>query len=222
MDALKRDFPENHPSVLLSSSGPVCKPNQQSTSSVCISVSRPRCNGCIPLQLESVEGWIFPPVVLIAGILNKVKADEATAFTLAPRWKRQPWFPTILEMLVEYPRRLPQQPRLISLPFNIGKEHPLPAQTTLDREAVIKESLRTNGLSQAATDILLSSWSEARQKRCSRRTWACWCAKRGLCPPTAHVNEVLNFPSAFFSQNHLSYRAVAVYKCTISLILYNL
>ena len=74
VDALQRDLPENHPSVLSSSSGPVCKPNQQSTSSVCVSVPRPRSNGngCIPLQLESVEKLDFS-----AGSLDPKDSEQA-------------------------------------------------------------------------------------------------------------------------------------------------
>jgi hypothetical protein len=71
------------------------------------------------------RSWIFPPVVLIPRILRKLSADKATALILAPHWKGQPWFPTLLDMLVDYPRQLPQQPGLIRLPFDPEREHPL-------------------------------------------------------------------------------------------------
>ena len=45
--------------------------------------------------------------------------------------------------------------------FQHRERTPPPAKTTPDRVVVIRESLRTKGLSQAATDILLSSWREA-------------------------------------------------------------
>ena len=69
--------------------------------------------------------WIYPPVILLPKILNKINADRATALILAPHWPGQPWFPQLLEMLVDYPRLLPQRPHLISLPFEPEKEHPL-------------------------------------------------------------------------------------------------
>ena len=72
------------------------------------------------------RSWSFPPVVLMPRILNKLKADKAKALVLAPCWKGQPWFPTLLEKLMDYPRRLPQPPGLISLPFDPEREHPLP------------------------------------------------------------------------------------------------
>jgi hypothetical protein len=71
------------------------------------------------------RSWIFPPVVLIPRILRKLRADKVTALILARHWKGQPWFPTLLDMLVDYPRQLPQQPGLIRLPFDPEREHPL-------------------------------------------------------------------------------------------------
>ena len=71
------------------------------------------------------RSWIYPPVILLPRILNKINADPATALILAPHWPGQPWFPQLLEMLVDYPRLLPQRPHLISLPFESEKEHPL-------------------------------------------------------------------------------------------------
>ena len=71
------------------------------------------------------RSWIYPPLVLIPRILNKIRTDKATALILAPHWKGQSWFPSLLEMLVDYPRQLPQQPGLIMLPFEPETEHPL-------------------------------------------------------------------------------------------------
>ena len=125
--ALQRDFPENHPSVLSTSCGPVCKPNQQSTSSVCVSVPRPRSNDnrCIPLQLESEEELDFS-----SGSLDRNDSEQAQSRRSHGSHPSTPLegttrFLTTLEMLVDYPRRLAQQPRLISLPFDPEREHPL-------------------------------------------------------------------------------------------------
>ena len=71
------------------------------------------------------RSWIYPPVVLIPKILNKILTDQATVLILAPHWKEQSWFPSLLEMLVDYPRQLPQQPGVIMLPFEPETEHPL-------------------------------------------------------------------------------------------------
>jgi hypothetical protein len=72
-----------------------CSTNQPSSTTICLSPSRSRSNS----------------------------NDRATALILAPHWPGQPWFPQLWEMLVDYPRLLPQRPHLISLPFEPGEEH---------------------------------------------------------------------------------------------------
>jgi hypothetical protein len=71
------------------------------------------------------RSWVYAPLVLMPRIVQKIKRDEATALILAPFWKGQPWFPSLLELLVDYPRQLPQIPHLITLPFQPEREHPL-------------------------------------------------------------------------------------------------
>lgn len=69
--------------------------------------------------------FIHPPIVLIPRILLKMKCDKATGLLIAPNWQGQPWFPVLLEMLVDYPAQLPVLPSTISLPFAPEKLHPL-------------------------------------------------------------------------------------------------
>ena len=71
------------------------------------------------------RSWIYAPLVLLPRIIQKIKRDKATALILAPVWKGQPWFPSLLELLMDYPRQLPQIPNLITLPSQPEKEHPL-------------------------------------------------------------------------------------------------
>ena len=71
------------------------------------------------------RSWIYAPLVLLPRITQKIKRDKATALILAPVWKGQPWFPSLLELLMDYPRQLPQIPHLITLPSQPEKEHPL-------------------------------------------------------------------------------------------------
>ena len=59
------------------------------------------------------RSWIYAPLVLLPRIIQKIKR------------KGQPWFPSLLELLMDYPRQLPQIPLLITLPSQPEKEHPL-------------------------------------------------------------------------------------------------
>ena len=91
-------------------------------------------------------------------------------------------------------------------------------QTAPNRVACIRERFHSGGLSPAATEILLSSWSEATQKRYAGpwRTWASWCTARSLCPLTAPVSSVLSFQAELVQQQQLAYRTIGVYKSAIS------
>ena len=68
---------------------------------------------------------IHPPVVLMPRVLRKIKEDQATAVLLAPNWTGQPWFPDLIQMLVDRPLLLPQRQSLLFLPFQPTAYHPL-------------------------------------------------------------------------------------------------
>ena len=51
--------------------------------------------------------FAHPPWCLIARTLQKVKLEGATLVLITPLWKAQPWFPLILEMLIDLPLLLP-------------------------------------------------------------------------------------------------------------------
>jgi hypothetical protein len=129
MDVTPRYLQASDQTVLPTIRGSICLTNQPSSATICLSPSRSRGNsdGCLSQRLEQVEklDMIYPPVILLPRILNKINADRTTALILAPHWPGQPWFPKLLEMLVDYPRLLPQRPHLISLPFEPEKEHSL-------------------------------------------------------------------------------------------------
>lgn len=53
-------------------------------------------------------GYAFPPFALIPTVLRKVRLEHATVLLIAPCWPARPWFPDLLALLVDRPRRLPQ------------------------------------------------------------------------------------------------------------------
>ena len=68
-------------------------------------------------------GYAFPPFCLIGRCLKKVREEEASLLLVTPIWKSQPWYPALLELLVDLPRILPQDPELLLGPTN--NPHPL-------------------------------------------------------------------------------------------------
>ena len=74
--------------------------------------------------------YAFPPFSLIAACLQKIELDQATGVLVVPIWQTQPWFTTLLHLLVDYPLRLPESNHLLMQPHN-GALHPLRKQLTL-------------------------------------------------------------------------------------------
>ena len=66
------------------------------------------------------RGFANPPWCLIHRCLTKVKKQAAQIVLITPLWKTQSWFPLVLELLEDYPRRIPQHRDLVSMP--LGQE----------------------------------------------------------------------------------------------------
>ena len=65
------------------------------------------------------RGYANPPWNLVGRVLNRVCQQKVTLVLIAPVWKSQPWYPTLLEMLIDFPILLPHKGDLI-LPTNPG------------------------------------------------------------------------------------------------------
>lgn len=50
-----------------------------------------------------------PPWNLVGRVLTKVQAQQTQLVLVAPVWKTQPWFPTLLYMLIDHPRLIIQE-----------------------------------------------------------------------------------------------------------------
>ena len=85
----------------------------------------PNAIGTDALQLQWNK-WIayaFPPFCLIGRCLRKVREEKASLVLVAPIWRSQPWYPALLELLIDLPLTLPDNPELLMDPF--GVPHPL-------------------------------------------------------------------------------------------------
>lgn len=58
-------------------------------------------------------GFANPPWALIARVLAQVQAQKAQVVLVAPVWKTQPWYPTLLNMLIDLPLLIPQDQEVI-------------------------------------------------------------------------------------------------------------
>ena len=59
------------------------------------------------------RGYANPPWNLVGRVLNSVQQQQVTLVLIAPVWKSQPWYPKLLEMVVDFPILLPPRTDLI-------------------------------------------------------------------------------------------------------------
>ena len=98
--------------------GFVCiSPNQTTTTVLQLEAgSRSRGSGCVQSGLVSSKGFANPPWCLIPRCLAQLKRQKARIVLITPLWNTQPWYPVLLELLEDFPRRLPQQADLVRCP----------------------------------------------------------------------------------------------------------
>ena len=220
MDSTLRHLPAGDETGLSTISGPLCLMDQPSSSTVCLSSPRSSSNSdrYLPLRLAQVEELDIPTSNLVAKDPQQDQHGQSNSFDPSPLLARS----AMVSTAVGDTGRLPTSTASPSLPdlssFRNGNETSPPEQTPSDGMARIRERYRTTGLSESATRILLSSWSEATQKRYSGpwNAWASWCNKRSLCPFTAHVGCILSFLAELSDQDNLAYRTIGVYRSAIS------
>ena len=51
-----------------------------------------------------IRGYANPPWNLVGRTLSQIQSQQANVVLIAPVWKSQPWYPTLLLMLINYPR----------------------------------------------------------------------------------------------------------------------
>ncbi|CAC5393412.1 unnamed protein product [Mytilus coruscus] len=71
----------------------------------------------------TIRGYAFPPFLMIGRCLSKARKDKATLLVIAPAWQAQPWYPMLLEMLIQDPIKIQIFPNLLMSPQ--GEPHPL-------------------------------------------------------------------------------------------------
>ena len=63
------------------------------------------------------ELYAFPPFHVIRRVINKLRSSEGVKLTLVtPFWPQREWFPDLVELSIDTPRRLPLRPDLLRQP----------------------------------------------------------------------------------------------------------
>ncbi len=69
--------------------------------------------------------YAFPPFALIDRVLRKIEQDSSTGVLIFQLWQTQHWLPRLLRLLVTRPVSIPRVPRVLHLPHDPKRQHPL-------------------------------------------------------------------------------------------------
>ena len=69
--------------------------------------------------------FIFAPFSMLGRVLGKLEKEGGGAVLVAPLWPAQSWFSKLIRLLIDYPRLLPRGRKLLTLPFDRERTHPL-------------------------------------------------------------------------------------------------
>ena len=163
-----------------------------------------------------IWGFAHPPWCLIAKVLTKVQREEATVILVAPLWRNQPWFPSLLSMLADQPIILPDIPDLIIPSPNCN----CPVLETQPQLIAWKVSGITSVQRRFQTMLSNSSClpGEANYNSAWKK-WKGWCKQRGMHPFAADVSSILGFLADQFEEGR-QYRSLNCYRsalCSIHL-----
>ena len=60
------------------------------------------------LDWAQMRGYANPPWNLIGRVLSQMRAERARLILVTPFWKAQPWYPALLNMVIQPPILLPK------------------------------------------------------------------------------------------------------------------
>ena len=147
-----------------------------------------------------------PPWNLVGRVLSRVCQQQITLVLVAPVWKSQPWYPMLLESLVDFPILLPQRADLI-IPT-----HPESVPEMMPRLAT-RQRYQDKEISQESTELLLASWRQKSSRSYDSvfRKWISWWSSD---PVSGPVSEVVNFLAHLFKEGY-QYRSLNAYRSAI-------
>ena len=133
---------------------------------------------------KQLTPYAFPPFVLISRVLQKIRQEAVyQAILIAPLWRSTPWFPVLLERLMDYPVLLPRH--------FWGELHPLIGQNSLQlvawkgsgRESTVKifQMKLSNFWSKGTEKSYTTAWNH----------WSSWYTQWEVTPTLSQILEFM-------------------------------
>jgi ribonuclease HI len=68
----------------------------------------------LAIRWTYLYAFAFPPLAILSRVLRKIAQDKAMVILIAPMWTRREWYPLLLDLLVDFPYRLPVMRNLVT------------------------------------------------------------------------------------------------------------
>ncbi len=158
-----------------------------------------------------LQVWTYanPPWNLVGRVAAQAQAQQASMVLVAPVWWTQPWYPILLEMMVDAPHLIPPQRQATSRSQMRTPQlaaWPIPGKKCRDHK-----------LSKEASSLIFGSWREKTNKSYNSHfgRWHSWCSRRGTNPFSGPVTDVANFLAELFTEGY-KYNSLNAYRSAIS------
>ena len=162
--------------------GSLCHSSQPPPPSVCIQIpgSRSDGNGCIPLRLESVEELDLRTTCPSTEDYPEDQAGQGDGSDIGASLERPTMVPKPPRATDGLSTTVTADPTLDHSSISAREGTSTSTLTMVDCMARVRQRYRADGLSETATKVLLSSWSDSTQKRYSGpwNAWSSWCLAR--------------------------------------------
>ena len=172
--------------------------------------------------LQSWNGWqayAFPPWSLIPVVLKKLWSSFGVLLTIiAPYWPQRPWFPDLLDLVVDGPVALPLSRDLVSAPLPSSSSGGVRAVTSCLE--TIQRFARARGFSKhVAKQSALARRSSSRAGYQAR--WSIfrqWCHSNGHSVSRPSLSKIADFLFWLRRSKKLTVSAVLGYRSMLSAV----
>ena len=166
----------------------------------------------------NIRPYAFPLFILLGRCLQKIRQEGVQEIVIiAPVWQGQPWFPPLIESLIDLPALLPQTHNLLTNPA--GDPHPLVVRNRLYLAAwrLSWSAVQNQGISREAFQIICSSWRRGTEKAYSSTwgKWNRWCSQRQTDPFPRSIGPIIEFLTMKFKEG-MQYSTRNSYRSALS------
>ena len=151
---------------------------------------------------NEIHLYCFPPFSCVGKVIQKVIFDEATGILVVPHWPNQPWFTTLIDILVADPFVIPPSVNQLILPNQPFTNHPLAKNLELMACLISGKNL-VDGI----ITLLIKSWSSGTCNQYSLHInrWMIFCVENNVDPVKANVRMGAEFLTQYFYQTTVDY-----------------